>query len=123
MIASEVITVVRRMLNDEDAAAYRWPDLNLLQYLSDAQRTLVRFRPDLLLTAADAVASAVEVDDLSDVLIVGTDSRVILATLVCAQAFSEDSDDGGNLKRAQVCESSAYRMMGVVPMGVPSNAP
>jgi hypothetical protein len=44
--AAAIISVVRDLLQDTDATAYRWTDAELLRYLSAGQRQVCFFRPD-----------------------------------------------------------------------------
>lgn len=46
MIVSDIISRVRPILNDSDASAYRWPDSDLITYISDACRQILIKRPD-----------------------------------------------------------------------------
>lgn len=100
MLASDVITVVRRILNDEDEPLYRWTDVALVRYVDFAQRALKKSRPDLLYSGG-AMTPATEVTATSTALAFDEDSLEALAHYVVAMGFTEDGDETGNESRAQ----------------------
>lgn len=94
MTAGEVLTVVRRTLNDQIAGRYRWGDPELLRYLSDAQRALYAARTDAFLSGS-TVDKPVELTATTDTMKVDEEFRLPLMQLTCAYALEEDSEDRG----------------------------
>jgi hypothetical protein len=46
LTVGDIITGARRKLHDEDSSAYRWSDADLLAYAGQAQREVVKAKPD-----------------------------------------------------------------------------
>ena len=101
MTAQNIIDKARLALNDADSGNYRWPTVDLLGYVNDAIRELLRDRSDLrlseigLLTDLGPVALASDTVDLADTFL-GP-----LSDFVAFRAFAEDSADTANAGRAE----------------------
>lgn len=115
MTAQDVIDGVRDQLNDEDESNERWIDEKLLRYVDEAQKRIRHIRPDLFLSAADAMQTAGTIDAVGDVLILDEDNRQSLVDLVCSRALFQDSSDTMNVKRA-----GSYRKAAMDELRVPS---
>lgn len=61
---SDVITRARRILQDQDASNYRYPDQDLTDAVNDAITEVRRVRPDLFLSSAFAITD-VAVGDIA----------------------------------------------------------
>jgi len=62
MIVSDILGRVRPVLNDSDAAAYRWSNSDLISYINDACRMVLIKRPDAntILSPLTLVAGALQ---------------------------------------------------------------
>ena len=83
----------RMLLRDTRAGEYRWTDTTMAAYLADALRELDERRPDLRLTDAGAMQSAVT--DIPDGM------TMPLAHYIAFRCLSEDSADTANQDLAQ----------------------
>lgn len=112
MTAGDVLTDVRRMLNDSGASP-RWPAPTLLRYVSEAEREVKRLRPDLFLSSSTAMDSPSDSTEGADDLVLDESSRSVLVDLVSSRALMEDSADAGNRELAGVYRAQAYAALGV----------
>lgn len=101
MLASDVITSVRRILNDENAGAYRWPTPTLLRYLSEAQFKIYRWRPDLFLDSSSEIVEPSNITSAGTTISLAERWREAIANIVAGKALQEDSDDTINQNRAR----------------------
>jgi len=113
MLASSVLSVVRRNLNDETNSPYRWTDAALLVYLSDVERTLRNIAPWLFLTSGETINVPVELAATTDALQLDEKYRQAEANLVCWHALSEDASDRANVDKAQQFLTKAVIELGV----------
>lgn len=58
MTPADVITEVRRLINDTDSVGYRYSDATLLGYVNDALKRIALARPDLFTTLGDMANTA-----------------------------------------------------------------
>ena len=112
MLASSVLSVVRRKLNDE-TATYRWSDAVLLKYLSDVERNLRNIAPWLFLTSGETMSAPTELAVTSSALQLDEKYRESEANLVCWNALSEDSSDRANLDKANQFLAMAVAELGM----------
>jgi predicted Zn-dependent protease len=95
MLASEVLTQVRLLLND-DTAPYRWTDTILLGFLDMAMVEVFKRRPDAMLELTTFATTPPTVTATTTDLILGTGWLGALTHYVCFRAFSLDSEAVGN---------------------------
>ena len=112
MLASAVITDVRRTLDDMEDSK-RWDDDVLRGYLADAEANIFVWRPDLFLTGDGTMGSPSNPSALGDTLTLDEDTKRALCLLVCAMALGEDSDDTGNLRRSNLYQADAMSLLGL----------
>ena len=98
-VGTEVVTRVRDLLQDEDAAAYRWSDAELLLWLNDSLQELVSRRPDSVTAAA--VPEVTDLTAISDTMPVVVRWRSPLVDFVLTRCLQRDGDDANNLARAE----------------------
>lgn len=99
MTAAEVLTRVRRILQD-DFEPYRFSDAYLLGCLSDAQQELGRLRPDLLVTTTFTITALTDITSISTSLAFDVTMREAIAYLTCEQVYLTEDGDDGNLAMA-----------------------
>ena len=113
MTASDVLTQIRRMLNDSAAGNYRWPNSTLLTYLTDVQIAVRQYRPDLFLSSAGTITEPSTGLSLNDTLSLDESYRTMFVDLVCARALKEEADDAENMRRSNEHLQSGFERLGV----------
>ncbi|MCK9464233.1 MAG: hypothetical protein M0R80_31840 [Proteobacteria bacterium] len=101
MLASDVLTPARRILSD--ASVTRWTDADLLGWLGEGEREVMKRRPDAGLTTVGAVTlrPTAAPTAVGDTLAVGDDFKRCLVDYVCYRAFLEDAESTENASRAK----------------------
>ena len=99
MLASDVITQVRSLIND--ASGTLWPNAELLGWLAEAQRRVLMLRPDAGLTATTAITLRPATTlAIGDTLTLNEDFKSHLVNWVCYRAFLQNSENTENATRA-----------------------
>jgi len=111
MLASNVIDIVRRVVNDEDSENERWSDSALLKYIGDAERRIYELRPDLFLGSGDTMGSPGDPSATGSTLNLDESSREPIVAFVVAKALAEDGDDRMNAELSKAYMAEFYRVV------------
>jgi len=104
MTTEDVISLVRRQLNDDHAGSgVRWSNAVLTKYINCAQHELMDRRQDILLKSDGTLATVANVTSLADVLSDGLTEewKSALSSYVLYLCFSEDDADTVNPRKAE----------------------
>lgn len=99
--AQYVVTMVRILIHDS-VATYRYPDTDLLLWVTEGQREIISMRPDAYVNSSGAQVSTIPIPDPGEVSAVGTSLHVsqafigALVDYVCYRAMLNDSESAGN---------------------------
>lgn len=104
MKASDVIARVRHLLADTKDP-YRWPDTELMLYVSDAQRHIVSLRPDAAYISSVTVPDDYSVPTVGTTLVIADAFMDAAVDYVCHRSIMKDAEHADNLKLAEVYEA------------------
>lgn len=91
MLASDVITRVRRTLNDI-GPFFKWNDDELIDCLNETAAEIYRRRPDCVIIAGEdefSIDPPDEIDDMSDDVAIDSSFRSALVNGICGRAHEK----------------------------------
>ena len=97
MLASELILRVQDINKDSGT---RWTEAELLRWITDGQREIVRRKPESRYGATIVTTALADITATTDTLDVTDAYTSALADFVLARCFQKDSEDAENLARA-----------------------
>jgi hypothetical protein len=89
---ADVITRARRILKDQDASSYRYPDQDLVDAVNDAVLEVRRIRPDLFIAAAFATTDVLLADIATTNIPIPEHYLQTLVYLTCGYQMLRDDE-------------------------------
>ena len=101
MLASDILTPARDILDDTDSGNYRWSNAKLLAYCGQAIQVVRRLRPESQLTAAGQPRTMTTPTATTDTLVLDAEWQVALMEYVLSRAYAGEAKDEQDLARAK----------------------
>jgi hypothetical protein len=113
MLVSAAIARARDLLQDTKATP-RWPDPEMLRYVSDGQAEVASVRPDSLYISGVVVTAPPEISAVGQTLAVQDKFVPALVDYICYRCLMKDAEHAANEKLAKTyMESFSSRMNAV----------
>lgn len=101
MLASDVITRTRLILQDTSSEAYRWTDTTIFYWINNGVREIRKRRTDAQLDSDAEMIDYESVTASSDELVIADDFEDTLVNYLCYRCLSQDADNKNNMERAK----------------------